>query len=998
MNLSQIAPTMFGRNRFFCMRSNPIASALILPTVRIRLCRFPTINRGRETALLSPLYHAGATGIDMNPKKTLPLVGGFNKQLNSLVILDSTVPDSYHIIQGIKPGTATYILQSQPDAIEQITTVLAQYTGIESLHIITHGSPGNLYLGTTALNSSNLENYRQQLQYWRNALSDNANIILYGCNVAAGDAGSRFLMQLHQLTGANIAANLQATGNSQLGGTWDISQLFPPSPQRAKLALTETTLNTYSGLLGFATQVTFATGGSPKSLGISDFNSDGKPDLAVANFDHSSASILLNTTAPVATTPTFAPKVDFATGYAPDSVGIGDFNSDGKPDLAVANLDDSFYTVSILLNTTAPVATTPTFAPKVDFNTGYRPHGLSIGDITAVSVGDFNGDGKPDLAVANARTNNASILLNTTAPGATTPTFTDQVSFVTGSYSTSVSVGDINGDGKPDLAVANPRSSNVSILLNTTATGATTPTFADQVSFATGFYSYPVSIGDINGDGKPDLVVVNTNNTVSILLNTTAPGATTPTFNPKVDFNTGIIPVSVSIGDINGDGKPDLALANATSRNVSILFNATATGATTPTFTTKVDFAGGIAPVSISTDDINGDGKPDLAVANSSNKNVSILLNNTPKVTAVSATTANGSYNAGATIAITVTFDAAVNVTGTPRLQLETGTNDQFATYNGGSGGTTLTFDYVVQAGDVSSDLQYLGTNALTLNGGTIKETAATAFDAFLMLPALTSANSLGVSKAIVINPIVNPPLTPITIQINSPIANNIDRGSPTNLWQNQVVDRQYLLTDNDDTSIPPSEFYQPILGLSGNDQLTGSNGNDTLNGNQGADTIDGGDGNDLLLGGKGSDQLLGGNGNDFLSGNNDDDTLSGGDGNDTLHGGKENDVLTGGNGDDELWGDQGFNVLTGGSGKDDFVLQYASPNLTQCDLITDFTSTDDRIKLIGLTFNQLTFESVNVIFDGAAVVASTAIKLGNDYLGVVYNVNPTAFNGGWFW
>ena len=109
-------------------------------------------------------------------KKNL-FVGSTSNQLRSIVILDPTVPDSDRIIQGIKPDTATYILENKVNAIEQITTFLAQHTGIESLHIITHGGSGKIYLGTTELNSTNLENYSQQLQQWRNALTANASII-----------------------------------------------------------------------------------------------------------------------------------------------------------------------------------------------------------------------------------------------------------------------------------------------------------------------------------------------------------------------------------------------------------------------------------------------------------------------------------------------------------------------------------------------------------------------------------------------------------------------------------------------------------------------------------------------------------------------------------------------------------------------------------------------------------------------------------------------------
>ncbi|MEG3843595.1 Ig-like domain-containing protein, partial [Microcoleus sp. herbarium14] len=194
----------------------------------------------------------------------------------------------------------------------------------------------------------------------------------------------------------------------------------------------------------------------------------------------------------------------------------------------------------------------------------------------------------------------------------------------------------------------------------------------------------------------------------------------------------------------------------------SILLNTTPTNATTPTFAPKVDFPTGTSPNSVSIGDFNGDGKPDLATANSFRPSPSILLNTTPKVTAVTATTADGSYGVGSTINITVTFDAAVTVTGTPQLQLETGTTDSFANYASGSGGTALTFNYVVQAGDTSGDLEYLATNALTLNGGTIKETVAKAFDAILTLPATASANSLGGSKAIVIDTLA-PTITSVT-------------------------------------------------------------------------------------------------------------------------------------------------------------------------------------------------------------------------------------------
>ncbi|WP_445250076.1 FG-GAP-like repeat-containing protein, partial [Microcoleus sp. OTE_8_concoct_300] len=237
----------------------------------------------------------------------------------------------------------------------------------------------------------------------------------------------------------------------------------------------------------------------------------------------------------------------------------------------------------------------------------------------------------------------------------TTPTFAPKVDFPTQSWPSSVSIGDINVDGKPDVAVSNRNSNTTSILLNTTPTGATTPTFAPKVDFPTQSWPSSVSIGDINLDGKPDVAVTNRNsNTTSIFLNTTPTGATTPTFAPKVDFPTGGDPFSVSIGDINGDGKPDVAVANRNSNTTSILLNTTATGATTPTFAPKVDFTTGAEPSWVSIGDFNGDGKPDVATENLSSDTISILLNNTPKVSIAAGTTPTETGPTNGTFTITL--------------------------------------------------------------------------------------------------------------------------------------------------------------------------------------------------------------------------------------------------------------------------------------------------------------------------------------------------------
>ncbi|MCA6412780.1 MAG: VCBS repeat-containing protein, partial [Cytophagales bacterium] len=190
-----------------------------------------------------------------------------------------------------------------------------------------------------------------------------------------------------------------------------------------------------------------------------------------------------------------------------------------------------------------------------------------------------------------------------------------------GSYS--VSIGDLDGDGKADLAVANYNSNTVSVFRNTGSAG--TISYAAKVDFATGTNPASVSIGDLDGDGKADLAVANQiSNTVSVFRNTGSAG--TISYAAKVDFTTGSAPISVSIGDLDGDGKADLAVANYNSNTVSVFRNTGSAG--TISYAAKVDFATGSGPYSVSIGDLDGDGKADLAVANASSNTVSVIRNN----------------------------------------------------------------------------------------------------------------------------------------------------------------------------------------------------------------------------------------------------------------------------------------------------------------------------------------------------------------------------------
>ncbi|MBS3026116.1 MAG: DUF4347 domain-containing protein [Dolichospermum sp. DET50] len=166
----------------------------------------------------------------------------------TIVFIDSSLSDYQTLQAGVVEGVETVILSPNQDGIEQISQVLQQHPHITTIHILSHGSPGCLYLGNSQLNLTNIHNYTQQLQHWQRQ-----NILLYGCNVAAGDAGEEFIHKLHQITTATISASTTKTGNAALGGNWELEVNIPVTEtfHGTSLHLSDIvadTLNTYQGV------------------------------------------------------------------------------------------------------------------------------------------------------------------------------------------------------------------------------------------------------------------------------------------------------------------------------------------------------------------------------------------------------------------------------------------------------------------------------------------------------------------------------------------------------------------------------------------------------------------------------------------------------------------------------------------------------------------------------------------------------------------------------
>jgi FG-GAP-like repeat len=431
-----------------------------------------------------------------------------------------------------------------------------------------------------------------------------------------------------------IAALAQTKGIGQASAKPHVVSALPDASSAGHVAASHAQQNTFASnsmaaaALQFLPVVTYDSGGLFASfVAVADLNSDGKPDLVVANcgeqcFENNSngsVGVLLGNG-----DGTFQPAVTYNSGgQTPLFVAVADVNCDGKFDLVVANRCDNSGCLSEGLVTVLLGNGDGTFQAAV----GYGSGGLFA---SAGAVADVNGDGKPDLLVANqcADSNcdgSVAVLL-----GNGNGTFQAGVPYPTGGLEAfSVAVADVNGDGKPDLLVATdvsvcyhgncyPRGS-VSVLR-----GNGDGTFRAAKNYRSGgyFLGGSVVVADVNGDGTPDIVAENSqccgspNGVVSIRL------GKGKTFQKVVTYQSGAggWGTSAAVADVDGDGKPDLVVTDqcggANCNNNEGLVGVLS-GNGDGTFQTAVTYnPGGFLTNWVAVADVNGDGRPDLIVAN----------------------------------------------------------------------------------------------------------------------------------------------------------------------------------------------------------------------------------------------------------------------------------------------------------------------------------------------------------------------------------------------
>jgi len=411
----------------------------------------------------------------------------------------------------------------------------------------------------------------------------------------------------------NVGRLVNATDTNGGGDVflYFVSNLNPTLAAAKTVENNTAVVNWFPQPVDYLSAVNYGVGTFSRSVDRGDFNGDGKLDLVVANRSTNNVSVLLGNG-----NGTFQAAVSYTTASGqrllphPRFVKVVDLNLDGKLDLAVANEDTN--DISILLGNG-----NGTFQTAVNYATDSGP--------SSIAVGDFNGDGKPDLVVTNGIADSfadtVSILLGN-GNGTLQPAVNfnaDPISNTSFLAPRSVVVADFNGDGKQDLAIALGNDDSLRVFL-----GNGNGTFQAGVNPAAGLEPYALVTADFNGDGKADLAVANRDDdTVKVYQ-----GNGNGTFQAGIPYSTGSSPQHLTVADFNGDGVLDLATADCGANcsgsgggGVSVLL-----GRGDGTFDFPYQFTAGTGPFAVVGGDFNGDGKIDLAVANRNSNNVSILL------------------------------------------------------------------------------------------------------------------------------------------------------------------------------------------------------------------------------------------------------------------------------------------------------------------------------------------------------------------------------------
>jgi len=416
----------------------------------------------------------------------------------------------------------------------------------------------------------------------------------------------------------------------------------------------------------FAANVDFSTGTgttTPARLAILDLNNDGKPEVVVPNTGNSTVSVFRNVSTSTGWYSTsFVTQSPISVSANVQGVVLADMDGDGKPDLItthgnLAGTGGGSTQIFVYLNGSSTGGSIGFFT-----GTGFTvATGTGSGNPASAVAADIDGDGKLDLVIGNYGNGTTStgsiVVLRNTSSG------TGSVSFVASStYTTNINtpynvkVADFDGDGKLDIVASCFLASGyISVYRNTSTSGSITLTPVN--TFTAGTNPEYVDVGDIDGDGKPDIVVSNYGSANVSAYRNTSTGTGSISFASAVNFTTGTNPAGVNLTDLDGDGKPDLAVLSRNSGTLGLYRNTATSGSiNSSSFASVVNYSTNSSPTFIATADLDGDTKPEIITSNQgTSSNISVFRNQNlaPKPTTAAS---NLSFSGISATTVTVSF------------------------------------------------------------------------------------------------------------------------------------------------------------------------------------------------------------------------------------------------------------------------------------------------------------------------------------------------------